>query len=697
MLQQEAYLLFYIRDKDHKPTSIPFPPGSPALKLQSSSHFKTDPNFLGRSNKQFPSPSSQRSGLDKTGTPLVRMKPTGVVQPSPQKDTPTTPKPLLPTKGQSSSPPVPTNTGGLVTPKSKSASVSPSSSGGSGNGMTSPLVRDFSIPLRKISSTTTNTSSRTVTDKTEAARPSTLPQQQATPTTTTSLRFTPRQISAPSSKNKKKIALVTSASQNQETEKTSGGDKETRSVASDVVHKADIQTAPSIASQTTNDKTVTKDDESIVLDSSESKTAATFRAIESEDPTTTVEGFIGPLLPSSPTPTQPQSPIRVNPFSLKPSTTSPVSSKAVAMVPPQPQAREKPVARVRPNPHLQEDEESTPQRKVASKEGGSLPGTPAPHLNAVSPWKVRDSTAGEVFGPALPDDMEYNSAAHGWNVSAISGGEEAQEKGEQQATPHGKAKKHKKKKKHRKREEENIENEGVWEGGKRERNKESSSSKKIKNRDERGRRHHSHSPDRGHHHHDSRRSPERTTPHHDKYRSYRRPSYRDRDRDTTEHHHRGRQKQYSKGNRYSHHDRSRSHSRSRSRSPLRYDSEDRYHHQYRDKYRSSPSRHTHQHHHHAPYSDMMGESGGGHWKSHHHHSPHHRPKHGCDSSERRVNIKTDEARPKHSSDSSERRVNIKSDEARRRERKRSHHHDAMSEDEGEHKKHRKCVPSGKVD
>lgn len=675
MLQQEAYLLFYIRDRDYKPTNVPFPPGSPALKLQSSSHFKADPNFLGRSNKQFTSlSSSQRAGLDKTGTPLVRLKPTGVVQPSPQKDTPGPPKPPLPAKGQSSSPPVPTS-GGLVTPKSKS--VSPNSSGGSGNGVASPMMRDFSIPLRKISNT--STPSRTGADKTaEATRtsplphppPPTGPQQQATPTATTSLQFTPRQISAPPSRNKKKIAIVKSASLNRGAERTSAGEKEAVSGASE----EGIQTAPSIASQSaTSDKIASRDDESAVLESSESKGASAFKAIRSEEPPMQ-GGFIGPQLPSSPTPTLPQSPLRVTPCSLQPATTSPVSSKAVAMVPPQPQAREKPVARVRPNPHRPEDEESMP-RTVTSKESGSLASTPAPHLNAVSPWKVREPTAGEVFGPALPQDLDYNSAAHGWNVSAISGGEEAQEKGERQATPREKAKKHKKKKKHRKREEgasDGSEGERGG-GGKRERSKESSG-KKVRSRDERGRRHHSHSPDRGYHHHDSHRTPERTPPHYDKYRKYKKYSYRDRDRDREASEHHRRHKQHSKGNsRYSHHDRSRSHSRSRSRSPLNHDSEDRYHHHNRDRYRTSPSRHAHQHHHHAPYSDV-DESGGGHWRSYHQ-SPHHRPK--------------------HTSDSSERRVNIKSDEVRRRERKRSHHHDPMSEDEGDRKKHKKSMPSGK--
>ncbi len=659
MLQQEAYLLFYIRDKDYKPTNIPFPPGSPALKLQSSSHFKADPNFLGRSNKQFPSSSSQRTNLDKTGTPLVRLKPTGVVQPSPQKDTPTTPKPPLPTKGQSSSPPI-------VTPKSKSSSVSPNSNarGGSGNGMTSPMMRDFSIPLRKLSSTMTP--SRTGADKSDATRtnappPPAVPRQQATPTAATSLQFTPRQITAPPAKNKKKIAVVTSSSLNQETEKASSGEGEAKSGPSDVVHESGIQTAPSIASQSTSDNVASKDDESAICDSTGSKSAPAFNVIPSEEPTAEGGGFIGPMLPSSPAPAQPQSPLKVTPFSLKPPTTSPVSSsKAVAMVPPQPQAREKPIARVRPNPHRQEDEELAPKE-------GQLASTPAPRINAVSPWKVRESSAGEVFGPALPEDMGYNSAAHGWNVSAIPGGDEGQEKVEQQTTPHGhgKAKKHKKKKKHRKREEEaSVESEG---DKKRERSKENSSIKRVRReRDDRGRRHHSHSPDRGHHHHhhDAHRSPERT-PYHDSHRNYRRHSYR---RETPEHHRRHRW--YDKGNRYPHHDQSRSHSRSRSRSPLNRDPEDRYHHHNRDRYWTSPSRYPHQSHHHAPYSD----AGEGYWKGHHH-SPHYRPK--------------------HISDSGERRVNIKSDEARRRERKRGHHHDAMSEEETDHKKHKRSVPSGK--
>ncbi len=656
MLQQEAYLLFYIRDKDYKPPNTPFPPGS-------STHFKVDPNFLSSSNKQF-----SRVGLDKTGTPLVRIKPTGVVQPSPQKETPTASKLPLPSKGQSSSPPVPTS-GELVTPKSKS--MSPNSSGGSGNGMTSPMMRDFSIPLRKISSTATP--SRHVADKTEATRtnalrqpPTSVPQQQATPIAAASLRFTPRQISAPPSKTKKqqKIAVVTSAMLNQEVEKTAAtGDKE---VTSDVVHEVSIQTAPSIASQSTSDR---KDDDSTTVDS-KSKAEPGFKAIQSEE--STAQGrFIGPRLPSSPSSSLPQSPLRVPSFSLKPSTTSPVSSKAVAMVPPQPQAREKPVARVRPNPHVQEDEETTPRKMASSKEGGSLPSTPGPHMNAVTPWKVRESTSGEAFGPALPEGLEYNSSAHGWNVSAIASGEEG--KGEEQVTPHGKAKKHKKKKKHRKREEdESNESEGERGGGKREKSKKESSSKKMKSRDvsyspEWGRRRYSHSPDKGHHH---RHSPERT-PHYDRYRKYRKHSYRDRDRDTSEHPTHRRYKY--KGSRYSHHDRSRSHSRSRSRSPLNPDSEDRYHHYHRERNRTSPLRHVHQHHHHTPFLDM-GEGGGGHWKSHHH-SPYHRVKH-C-------------------SDSSERRVNIKSDEARRRDRKRGHHHDTMSEDENDHKKHKRSAQSGK--
>ena len=683
MLQQEAYLLFYIRDKDYKPINVPFPPGSPALKL-SSSHFKADPNFLARSNKPFPSSSSQRTNLDKTGTPLVRLKPTGVVQPSPQKDTPTNPKPpTLPTKGQSS---LSTTAGGFVTPKSKSSSVSPngSSSGGSGgNGMTSPMMREFSIPLRKLSNTITP--SRTGADKSDATKtnipppppPPATSRQQATLTAATSLQFTPRQISAPPPKNKKKMAVVSSASLNQGTEKASVDERETKGGASDVVQEAGIQAAPSIASQSAGDKIASKDDESATFESTESKAAPAFKVIPSEEPATTGGGgFIGPLLPSSPSPAQPQSPLRVTPFSLKPSTTSPVSSKAVAMVPPQPQAREKPVARVRPNPHHQEDEESAP------KGGGPPSSAPAPHLNAVSPWKVRESSAGEVFGPLLPDDMDYNSAAHGWSVSAIPGGDEGQEKGEQQTTPHGhgKAKKHKKKKKHRKREEgASGESEGErGGGGKRERSKENSSKKVRRERDERGRRHYSHSPERGHHHHhdhhDPHRSPERT-PHHDKHRNYRRHGHRDRDREReTQEHYGRRHRRYSKGNtcRYPHHDRSRSHSRSRSRSPLNHDPEDRYYHHSRDRHRTPPSRHAHQSHHYAPYSDA-GEGGGGHWKNHHY-PPYYRPK--------------------YSSDSGERRVNIKSEEARRRERKRSHYHDTMSEEETDHKKYKKSVPSG---
>ena len=666
VLQQEAYLLFYIRDKDHKPTNIPFPPGS-------STHFKADPNFLGSSNKHF----SSGAGLDKTGTPLVRLKPTGVVQPSPQKDTASTiPKPPLPSKGQSSSPPVPAS-GGLVTPKSKS--VSPNSSGGSGNGMASPMMRDFSIPLRKISSTATP-SSRYIANKTEAARTTNAlphppadpaPRQQATPTAATSLRFTPRQISSPPSKMKKqqKIVIVTSATGIEKSAAT-----EDKEVTSDAVHKTGIQMAPSIASQSTNDKVISEDGNSTVVDS-ESKPV--FKAIQSEEPT--AQGhFIGPLLPTSPSSSLPQSPLRVTPFSLKPSTTSPASSKAVAMVPPQPQAREKPVARVLPNPHVQEDDETTPRKMASSKEGSSLPSTPGPHLNAVTPWKVRDSTSGEAFGPALPEGLEYNSSAHGWNVSTIaSGGEEGQkEKGEEHVTPHGKAKKHKKKKKHRKREEdESNESEGERGGGKREKNKRENNAKKMKSsRDvsyspERGRRRYSHSPDKGYHHHSTHHSPERTL-HYDRHRKYRRHSYRERDRETSDHFMHRRHKH--KGNRYSYCDRS----RSRSRSPLNPDSEDRYYYHHRERQRTSPSRHVHQHHHHAPFLDM-GEGGGGHWKSHHHSSPYHRVK--------------------HSSDSSERRVNIKSDEARRRERKRSHHHDTMSEDENDHKKYKKSVQSGKKD
>ena len=538
--------------------------------------------------------------------------------------------------------------------------------------MTSPMMRDFSIPLRKIASTTTP-NRLVAADKTEAMSTNVLPQQQATPTATASLRFTPRQISAPTKiKKQQKIAsVVSSALLSQENEKTGGDNKQLTSGASEVArHQANIQAAVSIAGQSTSGKTETKEDDPTILDYTESKATPAFKAIQSEEPSPQGGGFIGPQLPSSPLPHS--SPLRVTPFSLKSATA--VSPKAVAMVPPQPQARGKPVARVRPNPHVQEADEETTPRKTTSKEG-SLPSTPGPHLNAVTPWKVREATSEEAFGPALPEGMEYNSSAHGWSVSTIpAGGEEGQQlqNKEQQVPQHGKAKKHKKKKKHRKREPEEESNESEGErGGKRERNKkESSSSKKMRSRDvsyspERGRRHHSHSPDKGHHHHDS-------TPHYDKYRKHRKHSYRDRERECVEHTTYRRHKH--KGNRHSHHDRSRSGSCSRSRSPLNPDSEDRYHH-HRERYRTSPSRHAHQHNYHTPFADREGERG--HWKnkSIHHHSPQHRVK--------------------HSFDNSDKRGNIKSDEARRRERKRSHHHDTMSDEEHDHKKHKKTAPSGK--
>ena len=314
VLQQEAYLLFYIRDKDYKPRKVPFPPGSPALNTPSSTHFKADPNFLGAPVK----PASHRSvGLDKSGTPLVKLpaaKPTGVVQPSPQKETSRPPV----TKGQSLSPPTTSTVAG--TPKTKS--LSPNSSF-SPNGGNSPMVREFSIPLRKISSTTPT---KQLPEKVDVARPGEQPQQQqqqVMPTSAASLRFTPRQVSAPSkSKKQHKTTPVPSITLNQETDKGLGDGK----LPAAGVTQHGIQAAVSIAGQSNY---------------AESKTPA-FKAIQSEEFS---QGFIGPTLPSSPLT---QSPLRVTPFSLKVPTSM---SPKIAMVSPQPQTRGKPVARVRPNPH----------------------------------------------------------------------------------------------------------------------------------------------------------------------------------------------------------------------------------------------------------------------------------------------------------------------------------------------------------
>lgn len=657
VLQQEAYLLFYIRDSDYKPRNISFSPGSPTLNVSSSSsHFKVDHNFLGTSVKRVAPLAT--TGLDKTGTPLVKLpksKPTGVVQPSPQKDAPK----QLGAKGHSLSPPA-TTSAAVSPPKSKGSSPNTSGSGGSGNGGgSSPMMREFSIPLRKISSTTP---SRSHAEKMNVSRQTiSQPQQQATPTTssaTASLRFTPRQISAPSKTKKlQRTSVAPSVPVSLEEEEKPSGDGK-MATASSASQQPLIKAATSIASQPASEKTKESEDTSTTK-LEETKVAPAFKAIQSKD--SYDQKFIGPMLSAttSSSPSLSHSPLRVTPFSLK--TTSSVPPK-VALVSPQPQARGKPVARVRPNPHLQEgkgQDETTP-RTVSSKEGHSA-ATPTPHMNAMTPWKVREATSDEAFGPTLPEGREYNSSAHGWNVSSLSGGED----GHQQS----KSKKHKKKKKHRKREDSSgNESEGERGGGKKEKTK--NYSKKTRSRDlsrspERGHRHHSSSLERGHYHHDVHHTPDRAS-HYDKYHRHKRHGHRERDRE---------RRKYSKSGRHSHHNnQSRTSSRSRSRSPLHGDSEDRYYR--RERHRVSPHRHAH---HHAPldaeeerYRKMKNTHS--HQQSEYHH---HRVRHSSDSGDKRVNIS-------------------KSDDVRRRERKRSHHHEhgggaGESEEEREYKKHKKST------
>ena len=712
-------MLFYIKDEDYKPPNIPFPPGSHNLNAASSAHFKVDPKFLSTSSVKLLNTRLDKSGtplvkharLDKTGTPLVKhtgtdktstplikhvgpdetgtplvnlpvTKPTGVVQPSPQKDVTKSPDT---TKGQSLSPPA--TRGAAVTPKMKSVSP-PNVGGGSSGRETSPMMREFSIPLRKISSATpTKVPS---SEKTEVVTKNVSSQQQlTTPTTTTTataapFRFTPRQISAPPKpkKQQKVAATLSSVTLKQESEKTLGDGKMGGAISTQPA----IEVASSITGQSVSSKAEEKEGNTILDYATEAKAAPSFKAIQSGDAS---QAFIGPMLPPSSSSSLPQSPLRMTPFSLR-APTSAVSPK-VALVQPQPQVRGKPVARVLPNPHVQEgrgEEETTPRAE------GQAAVTPGPPMNAVSPWKVKEAASDEAFGPTLPEGLEYNSSAHGWNVSAISGGEEGQH--------HGKAKKHKKKKKHRKREDDGSSESEGERGGKRDRSKKES--KRTKGREvshspERAHRHRSHSPvERGshrdprhsperavHHHHSSaHKSPERT-PHYDKYRKHRRHSHRNRDRGMSESSRRHRHK----ASHHSHHDRSRSSSRSRSRSPLNVGSKERRYH--KERHWTPPGRHTHHHaplesghtHHHTPLEsghthhhtplDSVGE---GHRKtkgSHHYRQqsehPHHRVKHVSDCDDKRVKS-----------------------EDKRRERKRSHHHDdehchgGLGEKEHEHKK-----------
>lgn len=673
VLQQEAYLLFYIKDKDYKPPNIPLPPG---VKASSSTHFKVDPNFLKTSAHctgpvKHDTAPVKPAGLDKSGTPLVKLptaKPTGIVQPSPHKDTS-----KETSKGQSLSPPEVTS--GAVTSKTKSVSPTNSSiSSGSGGRETSPLTREFSIPLRKISSTTPP--SRLISDKAEGATTkkgsSESEPQQTTPTTsgtaaTASLRFTPRQISAPlKSKKQQKPPTIPSVTLNMESGRAAGDEKvNTTTIAT----QPEIEVAPSITGQSESNKTETKEDGALLDYATEQKVVPAFKAIQSKEAS---QPFIGPTLPlSAPSPSLAQSPLRMTPFSLKAPTS--VSPK-VALVQPQPQARGKPVARVRPNPHL---EESKDEKVSAPREEDRTASTPAPHMNAVSSWKVREAGGSEAFGPALPDRLEYNSSAHGWSVTTLSGGEDGQH--------HSKTKKHKKKKKHRKHEEDRDESEGER-GGKRDRTKKESKRTKdhdISHSPERSHRHRSHTPVEGGHHHNPHHAPERAPhyhrsvhllqdrgPHHSKYWKPRRHEYwsRDwnRDRVMSEH---SRRHKYKASHHYRH-DRNRS-SRSRSRSPLNNGSEE---HGHRERYRTSPQRHNHHHTppnmghtHHRPPLDLEED---GHRKTKKEHRSHQHSTH-----------------PHHS----DKRVNEKFDEARRRERKRSHHHDhdGLSDKEHEHKKHKK--------
>lgn len=554
------------------------------------------------------SPALSAAGLDKTGTPLVKLpaaKPTGIVQPSPQKDT-------SKLTGQSTSPPA--SSGATVSPKAKSMSPPlTSSSSGGGSGGTSPALREFSIPLRKISSATPT---KSAADKTDVAKQQTVsqPQRQATPTpATTSLRFTPRQITAPSAKPKKLVKASPTAQSSQEAGRSVGEGKA-------ATNQQAINIAASII---TSGKPEAKAGSGAgeVMDS---KPAPSFKAIQSQ------EQLISPSLPqSSGIPSVTPSPLGITPFSLKTQTS--VTPK-VAMVQPQPQARGKPVARVRPNPHHQEGKEE----QALSKDVHTTPGSSAPHMNSVTPWKVRDTTSKDAFGPTLPEGLEYNSSAHGWNVSTLSGGEE------------GKAKKHKKKKKHRRRDEDrDNESDGEREGRKERYKKDVKKSKcrDVSRSPERSHHHDSHhSPERRSHYHGTHHTPSRT-PHHDKHRRHKR-YHGHRERDSTEH---TRRHKY-RTNHYSHRDRSHSSSRSRSRSPA-VDTEGR--HRHRERHRTPPPRHAH--------SESEGE---GYRKSkssgHHSEHSHHRGRRGSDM-----------------------------DSLRHRERKRSHQNDGVSDDEHEHKKHKR--------
>ncbi|CAI8050584.1 Ubiquitin carboxyl-terminal hydrolase 36 [Geodia barretti] len=90
VLQQEAYLLFYARDLSYQPPPPPPPladsadmPTTPSTP-PSQPKVQPDPNFLGKPVKRPPH-------LDKTGSPFVKQKPTGIVQPSPHGPSPATP------------------------------------------------------------------------------------------------------------------------------------------------------------------------------------------------------------------------------------------------------------------------------------------------------------------------------------------------------------------------------------------------------------------------------------------------------------------------------------------------------------------------------------------------------------------------------------------------------------------------------
>lgn len=421
VLQQEAYLLFYVKDDEYRP---PSEPANPTAEKTSAPKIQPDPNFLGTAVKRTP-------GLDKMGSTLGKhpQKPTGVVPPSPH---------ATPTLGRRFSIPLrKASTAGLIKHKAASSTPSP------------PETTPPPLPPPKA----------------ETAPPVLHPAFK-------SPGFTPRAIIAPPKPKKLLHKTPVDAKQPATTieanvrkaepiltePQSPPGRKEGRAMVeappSDSEFK-EVQTLLDIAEMGVED------------DLPPAVDPATGAASVRGSSPARQQTFIGPLLPpcmQSP----PPPPLSVQPFALK-SPTATTKSPRVALVPPRPHPS-KPVARVLPSPQVaasttkpnvetvnaKEEEETVSENPLEDRNDVKVkkekmkkdnakhqksagddtrpepdadavsipavreqPSASEPHMNSRSHWMVTSSSAQSSAGekhsrPVVSDG--YDSAAHGWTV-----------------------------------------------------------------------------------------------------------------------------------------------------------------------------------------------------------------------------------------------------------------------------------------